>query len=377
MPLGPVQLAAGLIRFPSVTPDDAGAQAYLRNALTGLGFACTDLSFMGVRNLFARLGGAGPHFCFCGHTDVVPPGDEAAWTHPPFAGAIAGGRLHGRGASDMKGGVAAFIAGVSSYLDRHGPPPGSLSLLITGDEEGLAINGTVKALNWMKKHDCLADAWLVGEPTNPAALGDEIKIGRRGSLNGALHVKGVQGHVAYPERARNPLPDMVRLLAALTAKVFDMGSAHFPATNLEITAIDTGNDAANVIPAHCAAKFNIRFNDRWTAAGLEAELRRVLDGCDADYVLTCTCNAGSFVTRPGIYTAQMSRAVEEITGRKPALTTTGGTSDARFIAQYGPVVEFGLTNATIHKIDEYATLDDLGVLTRIYTRMLEIWFGVG
>lgn len=376
MTLDPVALTQDLVRFRSVTPADDGAQAYLRDTLEKLGFACTDLSFAGVKNLFARLGDGGPHFCFCGHTDVVPPGDDAAWTHPPFAGAIHDGRLYGRGAADMKGNVAAFIAGVAAFLAQHGAPKGSLSLLITGDEEGLAINGTAKVVNWMNKNDCLADAWLVGEPSNPVALGDEIKIGRRGSLNGVLHVKGVQGHVAYPHLAHNPLPDLVGLLAVLTDKVFDAGSAHFPATHLEVTSIDTGNDASNVIPAATTAKFNVRFNDRWNAGTLETELRRILDGCGVDYTLNCVCNAESFVTRPGVYTAQMIQAVEEVTGRKPALTTGGGTSDARFIAPFGPVVEFGLINATIHKVDEHVAVDDLAKLAQIYRRMLEIWFGV-
>ena len=376
MPIDPVQLAADLIRFPSVTPEDAGAQAYLRKILTEQGFACTDLSFAGIKNLFTRVGDTGPHFCFCGHTDVVPPGDAAAWTHPPFAGEVADGNLYGRGAVDMKGNIAAFIAAAASFLEAHRNFKGSLSLLITGDEEGLAINGTVKVLNWMNKNDCLADAYLVGEPSNPERLGDEIKIGRRGSLTGTLHVRGVQGHVAYPHLADNPLPRLVKLLGALQSRVFDAGSAHFPATNFEITTIDTGNAAGNIIPALATAKFNIRFNDRWNAGTLEAELRRTLDGCDTPYNLTCISNAESFVTRTGVFTAQMSQAVEEVTGRKPALTTGGGTSDARFIAPYGPVVEFGLINRTMHKVDEYAAVEDVQQLMKIYARMLEIYFGV-
>ncbi len=375
MTLDPVRLAADLVRFPSITPHDAGAQAYLNQTLTDLGFTCTEVPFGPISNLFARLGDGGPHFCFCGHTDVVPPGDEAAWKHPPFSGTVENGLLYGRGTADMKANIACFAAAVSAFLEEHGKPKGSISLLITGDEEAQAVDGTVRVLGWMKQNDLLADAWLVGEPSNPAALGDEIKIGRRGSLTGALRVAGVQGHVAYPDRADNPLPGLIRLLSALETKIFDTGSAHFPATNLEITTIDVGNRADNVIPAGGTAKFNVRFNDRWTAATLEAEIRRTLDRCNVPYTLDCVSNAESFLTRPGPFTALVSDAVKQVTGRIPALTTGGGTSDARFVAPYGPVVEFGLINTTIHKIDEHVAVDDLHTLTRIYKRVLELYFG--
>lgn len=374
MPYDPVDIAATLIRFPSVTPEDAGAQDALRAFLEPLGFLCTDLPFGNIRNLFARLGRAGPHFCFCGHTDVVPAGDETAWTHPPFAGIVADGFLYGRGASDMKGNIAAFVAALSSYLGKRGAPGGSVSLLITGDEEAEAVNGTVRVLEWMQANGQLADDYLVGEPSNPEALGDEIKIGRRGSLTGTLTVSGVQGHVAYPERADNPLPRLVRLLSALDGHVFDTGSAHFPATNLEITTVDVGNRADNVIPMKGAAKFNVRFNDRWTAATLEREIRARLDAENVTYGLACSSNAESFVTAPGPLTALVVGAVERATGRRPALTTGGGTSDARFVAPYGPVVEFGLTNATIHKVDERANVDDLRLLAQIYETVLEDYF---
>ncbi len=374
MPLDPVTVAQALIRCPSVTPEDAGALAVLRAALEPMGLSCTDLPFGNIKNLFARIGDKGPHFCFCGHTDVVPPGDEAAWRHPPFSATVEDGILYGRGASDMKGNIAAFVAALSAYLEEHGPLKGSISLLITGDEEAEALNGTVKVLEWMKAHGQLADDYLVGEPSNPEALGDEIKIGRRGSLTGTLTVTGVQGHVAYPDRADNPLPRLVQLLAALEAHIFDAGSAHFPATNLEITTIDVGNKADNVIPMKGTAKFNVRFNDRWTAATLETEIRARLDKAGVPYSLACTSNAESFLTRPGVFTGTVSAAVKEITGRIPALTTGGGTSDARFAAAYGPVVEFGLINKTIHKVDENLAVSDLLQLTKIYKRVLELYF---
>ncbi len=376
MPHDPVAIAQHMIRFPSVTPEDAGVQDYLRGVLEPMGLACASLPFGAIKNLFARIGDSGPHLCFCGHTDVVPPGDEAAWRHPPFSATVEDGVLYGRGASDMKGNIAAFIAALAAYLAEHGAPKGSVSLLITGDEEAEARDGTVKVLDWMKANGQLADDYLVGEPSNPEALGDEIKIGRRGSLTGTLTVTGIQGHVAYPDRADNPLPRLVELLSALEAHIFDAGSAHFPATNLEITTIDVGNRADNVIPMKGAAKFNVRFNDRWTAAALEQEIRTRLDKCGVAYGLACTSNAESFLTRPGVFTGTVSGAVKDVTGRTPALTTGGGTSDARFISAYGPVVEFGLTNKTIHKVDEHVTVQDLLQLTQIYKKILENYFGV-
>jgi succinyl-diaminopimelate desuccinylase len=374
MPLDPVALAQDLIRFRSITPEDDGALAWMRGTLESLGLACTDLPFGTIKNLFARIGQGGPHFCFCGHTDVVPPGDESAWKHPPFSATVEDGLLYGRGSADMKANIAAFIAALSQFVETHGAPKGSVSLLITGDEEAEAVNGTVKVLQWMEQNGQLADVYLVGEPSNPNALGDEIKIGRRGSLTGSLTVAGVQGHVAYPDRADNPLPRLVRLLAALESHVFDAGSAHFPATNLEITTIDVGNRADNVIPMKGTAKFNIRFNDRWTAETLEAELRKTLDQTGETYQLACSSNAASFLTRPGVFTGTVSQAVEQVTGRKPALATGGGTSDARFVSAYGPVVEFGLLNTVIHKVDEHVAIADLRQLTQIYLRVLELYF---
>lgn len=374
MPLNPTDIAQAMVRFRSITPEDAGVQDYVRGLLEPMGLVCADLPFGDIRNLFARIGTEGPHFCFGGHTDVVPPGDEAAWKFPPFSGTIEDGILYGRGTADMKANIACFIAALSSYIEAHGAPKGSVSLLVTGDEEAAAVDGTVKVLQWMKANNQLADVYLVGEPSNPDALGDEIKIGRRGSLSGVLTVTGVQGHVAYPDRADNPLPRLVQLLQALDAHVFDEGSEHFQATNLEITSIDTGNKADNIIPAQGSAKFNVRFNDRWNAGTLEKEILSVLDGCGVPYTLTCGSNAESFVTKPGDFTGLVADAVKDVTGRVPNLTTGGGTSDARFTSVYGPTVEFGLINKTIHKVDEHVRVEDLEQLTEIYKRILERFF---
>lgn len=366
-----IELAEKLIRCPSVTPRNEGALEVLEDVLRPLGFACHRMRFGDVHNLFARRGTGSPHLCFMGHTDVVPPGDEGAWTHPPFAAHIANGNLYGRGASDMKGGIAAFIAALPG-LDTGA---GSLSLLITGDEEAEAVNGTVKVLEWMTAHGHMPDAALVGEPSNPHALGDEIRIGRRGSLNGALVVRGVQGHSAYPERADNPLPRLLRLLTALDVHEFDKGSAHFPPTRLVLTTIDTGNPASNVIPQATRAQFNVRFNDAWTARSLGEKIRFIFDKTGEKYDLELKSNAESFITKPGAFTGIVAGAVKDITGRIPAFSTGGGTSDARFIAPFCPVVECGLVNQTIHKVDEYAALDDIRALAAIYRKILERYFG--
>ncbi len=372
--IDPVALTQALVRCPSVTPTDAGAQDVLREALSLMGFECRDLPFGNIQNLLARKGSAGPHLCFCGHTDVVPPGEASLWSADPFAAVIRDGKIMGRGSADMKANIAAFVAALSHYLKDFPDFKGSVSLLITGDEEAEAINGTVKVLSWMEEHDQLADFYLVGEPTNPEKIGDEIKIGRRGSLNGVLRVQGTQGHVAYPERAENPLPKLARLVDLLSNHIFDMGSAHFSRTNLEVTSIDVGNKAANVIPARGEACFNIRFNDKWTAETLTQELRALLDKTGIAYELTTSSNAESFLTKVGVLTDLVSSAVSQVTGRTPELTTTGGTSDARFAALYGPVVEFGLINKTIHKVDEHVVIDDLHMLVQIYRKILENYF---
>lgn len=370
----PVALAQTLIVRPSVTPHDEGAQDVLIAALTPLGFTAHDVTSGNVRNTFLRRGDAGPHFCFCGHTDVVPPGDEAGWRYPPFAGTIEGGVLYGRGASDMKGNIACFVAALSQYLQGR-ELKGSVSLLITGDEEGEATHGTVKVLEWMQARGHVPDAALVGEPTNPGALGEEIKIGRRGSLSGTITVTGRQGHVAYPHLADNPLPKLIKLTDALAKHVFDEGSEFFPPTNLELTSIDTGNAADNVIPAKASARFNVRFNERWSAQSLREKITALLDATGFAYSAAFSSNAESFITAPGALTDMVSSAVEDVTGRKPELSTKGGTSDARFVSRYCPVVEFGLINRTIHQVDECAAVDDLHKLTAIYLRLLEKFFG--
>lgn len=370
----PVSLAQALIRCPSVTPKDEGAQKILRDILQEAGFLCTALPFGEVPNLFARFGTAAPFFCFAGHTDVVPPGDERIWTHPPFAGEIVNGRLYGRGAVDMKGGIACFVAAVHAFMKKHGRPKGSIGLLITGDEEGPACDGTVRVLEWMKDHGHRIDVCLVGEPTNPEKLGDEIKIGRRGSLTGRLSVTGKQGHVAYPHLADNPVPRLVKILDALTDAILDRGSAYFQPSHIEITSIDVGNPVENVIPARATAVFNVRFSDRWTGAALEEKLRDIMDRVGSDYTIEFRHGAESFISQAGDFARLVALGVEDVTGRKPTISTKGGTSDARFIYKHCPVAEFGLINATAHHIDEFVEIDDLHMLTAVYVRILERYF---
>lgn len=364
-----VALTQTLIQCESVTPADAGAIDVLIGVLEPLGFTCTKLKFGEVENLFARRGDAGPHIAFAGHTDVVPPGDLTRWTHPPFAATIQDAVLYGRGSADMKGNIAAFIAAIPPQQDH-----GSISLIITGDEEGPAINGTVKILQWMADHGHIPDVAIVGEPTNPIALGDEIKIGRRGSLTGTLTITGIQGHVAYPHRAYNPIPKLAQMIDALSAQVLDEGSEHFDPSTLQVTNIHVGNTADNVIPGAASARFNIRFNDLWDAQTLEAELRALLDLVGPDYNLKLQCGADSFLTQPGAFTQLVQESVHAVTGRTPKLSTSGGTSDARFITRYCPVVECGLINETIHKFDECVALSDLRDLQKIYGEILQRYF---
>ncbi|NCC21271.1 MAG: succinyl-diaminopimelate desuccinylase [Alphaproteobacteria bacterium] len=374
--LSATELARTLIRCRSVTPLDAGAQGYLDEVLSSLGLSCKRLPFGEISNLFARIGDEGPHFCFAGHTDVVPPGDESAWRYPPFAAEIEDGVLFGRGAVDMKGGIAAFVAAVAAFLDKHGAPNGSISLLITGDEEGEAVNGTVRVLEWMVENGHTPDVCLVGEPTNPSMLGEQIKIGRRGSLTGSITVKGRQGHVAYPHLADNPLPKLVALLERLSSHCFDEGTEFFPPTNLEIVTIDVGNKADNVIPSSGQARFNVRFNDKWTSSTLESEIRNCLDEEAIAYHLDTRAGAESFLTQPGEFTKLLAEAVADLTGMRPVFTTEGGTSDARFICKVCPVAEFGLINATAHHVDERIELKALERLAEIYLAVLEKYFGV-
>jgi len=370
-----IDLTQALIRCASVTPKDEGAQDVLIKPLKEMGFEVFDLPFDGdgsypVKNFFARLGTGSPNICYAGHTDVVPAGDEAAWTHPPFDAVIDNGEMYGRGTSDMKGGNAAFIAAISNFLSNHPKFDGSISVLITGDEEAEAINGTVKVLNWMKENGHVPDMCLVGESSNIKELGEEIKIGRRGSLSGVLTVHGKQGHVAYPHLADNPLPRLSEMAVALSTYEFDKGTEHFPATNLEISSIDVGNPTGNVIPAEGKLNFNIRFNTHWTSQTLDKKLREILDNVSTEYDLKTGGNAQPFVTEPGAWTDTVLSVVTKHTNRTPKLSTSGGTSDARFISNYCPVVEFGLTNETIHQVDEKLKISDLERVVEIYTDII-------
>jgi len=386
MPADPIAIARNLLRCPSVTPAEGGALAYLQKVLAAEGFAIERVTFSepghpDVENLYARIGSGAPHLVFAGHTDVVPPGEPGKWTHPPFAGAIAGDVLYGRGAVDMKGAVACAIAASLDYLAAQGgKPKGSLSFLITGDEEGVAVNGTVKLLTWAAARGETFDHCLLGEPTNPHALSDMIKIGRRGSQNGTLIVTGTSGHVAYPALADNPVRGVVKLIAALLAEPLDAGSAHFDPSNLEFTSVDVGNATVNVIPAEAWARFNIRFNDCHTRESLRALIERRAGAAAAAGSVRWRIewepsNADVFVTQPGPFVDLVRAAVADITGRMPALSTSGGTSDARFIKDYCPVVEFGLVNATMHQIDERVATADLVALTALYRRVLVRYFG--
>ncbi len=378
-PDDPVAIAQALIRCPSVTPAEAGCLDLLESLLQPAGFICRRMPFAApdtepVDNLFAQIGSGRPHLCFAGHTDVVPVGDAAAWRHEPFGAVLEDGDLHGRGASDMKGAVAGFVSAVLGYLDAHGPPPGAISLLLTGDEEGPAINGTKPVIETLNREGAVIDACIVGEPTNPTAMGEMIKIGRRGSLNGWLTVTGVQGHAAYPAQADNPLPKLVDLLATLKAITFDSGSAAFQPSNLELTTIDTGNSASNVIPARATARFNVRFNDLHSGASIESTIRDALEATGIGHDLVVRISGESFLTVPGPLSELVATAVAAETGRHPELSTAGGTSDARFIAPYAPVVECGAVNATIHQVDEHAAIADIHALTAIYRRIIEGFF---
>lgn len=370
----PVELTQALIRCPSVTPQADAALDVAEAALAGIGFTCHRLRFGKVDNLFARLGSTAPNFAFAGHVDVVPPGDLAAWTVDPFAAEIRDGLLWGRGAADMKSGVACAIVAAARYLGRHGSPPGSISFIITGDEEGPAVDGTVRILEWAAQRGEHLDACIVAEPTSPERLGDMVKIGRRGSAVGHLVVHGRQGHTAYPQRADNAAHRLVAMLDAMLTEPLDAGSPHFEPSNLQITSIDIGNLAGNVIPAKAEARFNIRYNDRHDARSLEAWLRARCDSAAGGYELSLSSSGDAFVTTPGRLTDLVSEAVGELTGRRPALSTSGGTSDARFIRHACPVVELGLVGATMHQVDERVSIGDIHGLTAIYERILERWF---
>ncbi len=368
------ELARALVRVPSITPDCGPALDVLANTLDDLGFACHRLTFAEdgtapVDNLFARFGEGAPHFCFAGHIDVVPVGDATAWSVDPFAGEIIDDRLFGRGASDMKGAIAAFITATAQAFEDSAHP-GSISLLITGDEEGPAVNGTVKVLEWMAGEGHIPDACLVGEPTNPHRLGEMMKIGRRGSLNCRLTVFGAQGHVAYPGLADNPVTRLIAMLGRISEAELDEGTEYFHASRLEITSVDVGNPSHNVIPARAEARFNIRFNDRHTPDSLIGWLHEQFSQIGGGYELDARATGDAFVSPPGPLIDIVSAAVEEVTGRVPERSTSGGTSDARYIKDYCPVAEFGLTGQSMHKVDEWVALADLEALARIYRGVL-------
>ena len=373
-----VDLAARLIRCQSVTPAEGGALALLAQELGPLGFDCIWLPFGEgpdrIENLFARRGQGGPHFAFAGHTDVVPVGDASAWRHAPFSAAQEDGKLFGRGAADMKGGIAAFVAAVRQFVDYN--PAGSISLIITGDEEGDAEYGTVKMVEWMKAHNHLPDLCVVGEPTNPQRLGDVIKNGRRGSLSCQLRVDGVQGHVAYPHLADNPIVRLLAMLAPVNGVTLDDGNDYFDASTAHVTTIDTGNKAGNVIPATVSAVFNIRFNTEQKAEGLISWLEDHFNRVGGQWHADWRASAQPFVTPAGPLTDLMKAAITEVTGTVPELSTSGGTSDARFITHLCPVAEFGLVGQTMHKVDEHVSINDIDQLTAIYLAMLSRFFEV-
>ena len=389
----PAEVLATLIRCPSVTPHEGGALTAMETMLKPMGFVVerpvfSDDNTPDIENLYARASGNGPHLMFAGHTDVVPVGDEGSWTHPPFSAAIANGEMYGRGAVDMKGGIACFIAAFARHTEKHGKPKGSVSFLITGDEEGPAINGSVKLLEWAAAKGEKWDASIVGEPTNPDAIGDMIKIGRRGSLSGTIIVYGKQGHAAYPQLADNPVRGIMQLLDGLMYPAFDRGTKDFQPSNLEVTTVDVGNPAVNVIPARATASFNIRFNDTWTDETLQAEIHNRLDRAakksklragrkaPVDYEIIWRENpCHVFLTKDDRLIDALSTSVKAVTGRTPGLSTTGGTSDARFIKDYCPGVEFGLVGKTMHMVDERVALTDLETLTQVYERFIADYFG--
>ncbi len=369
-----IELARALVRCPSVTPADAGAIPLLEAELAALGFRTWRLSFGSapdgpVENLFARLGEGAPHFAFAGHTDVVPAGDLARWSVDPFAGHVEGGHLVGRGAADMKGALAAMVEAARRHVARGAP--GSLSFLVTGDEEGPATFGTDRVLDWMEAHGHVPDVCLVGEPTSVRALGDVVKIGRRGSLNAWLTVLGAQGHVAYPDRADNPVRRLIRILAELQARRLDEGSDWFSPSNLEVVDLEVGNPATNVIPARASARLNIRFNDRHRGAELAGWIEQVVASHAPAAEVRVRISGEAFLTAPGPFSTLVQDAVEAVTGIRPALSTSGGTSDARFIRRLCPVVEFGLPGATMHQVDEKAALADIAALADVYDEVLK------
>jgi len=379
MSLDPASLTQALIQKPSVTPKDAGCLDLITQHLEDMGFTCHRLPFGDVDNLYARLGTQEPNFCFAGHTDVVPIGDQSHWTLPPFGGEIKDGFVYGRGAVDMKGAIACFISAVSEIL-KDGAPKGSISFILTSDEEGPAKDGTARIIEWLKARDEKISACLVGEPTNPKELGQMIKVGRRGSLNGTVIVRGRSGHVAYPHFAHNPIPPLLDYLQSLLQKPLDQGAKDFDPSNLEITSVDTGNLANNVIPASASANFNVRYNPAYTEGSLKTYLDSVLEGAkakhaaDFDWSVSYQVSGEAFLTHNPALRDLVAGAVQKVTGMQPEFSTSGGTSDARFLKDICPVVEFGLINAEAHQVDEKVSVQDLKTLTQIYTEILRgVW----
>ncbi len=381
----PVAILQDLIRCPSVTPHEGGAMAYLEKLLSKAGFQCHRLVFTekdtpDIDNLFARFGTASPHLCFAGHTDVVPAGDENLWSHEPFAADISDGKIYGRGATDMKGSVAAFAAAALDYVASKNTQNGSISFLITGDEEGPAVNGTVKVLQWMKDNGHIPDHCLVGEPSCVDKLGDTMKIGRRGSLSFQVTVHGRQGHVAYPHKADNPVPKLARFIDRISHAKLDDGNEHFDPSSLVVTSFDVNNPATNVIPAKAIAKFNVRFSPEHNPASLKTLVEKHIEAVKAElggvWQMVAHEGADAFITAPGAFVGLVQDAVEQETGLVPKLSTSGGTSDARFVKDYCPVLEFGPTNASIHQTDEHLDIEELKATTRIYARVIEAYFGV-
>ncbi len=376
-----IDLTQKLVRCASVTPADDGAQEVLKKPLRDMGFEIFNLPFEGdgsypVQNFFARLDGRknspnAPHIGYCGHTDVVPAGDESAWTHPPFDAVIDGGIMYGRGTSDMKGGNAAYVSAISKFLKTNPNFDGSISLLIIGDEESDRINGAVKAIEWLKEKEQLPDFFLVGEPSNSEKLGEAVKIGRRGTLSGKVIAHGQQGHSAYPDSFDNPIPKLAKIVAAMSDYNFDEGTEFFSKTNLEVTSIDVGNPADNVIPALATLSFNIRFNTHWTAEDIDKKLEEIISNHADKYEYLSHSSTPPFMTEPNIWTDKIVSVIQRHTNLVPELSTAGGTSDAPFLAKYCPALEFGLTNKTIHQVDENLKISDLEKLVDIYADIIE------
>ena len=375
----PIELTKTLINCRSVTPENDGAIEQVSHWLEEIGFKSEILYFeeegtASIKNLWSKMGSKGPTICFAGHTDVVPTGNIDEWSSDPFDANEVNDKIIGRGAADMKGSIASFISATNRFVKEYPDFPGSIGFIITGDEEGCAINGTKKILTWMKSNNISFDDCIVGEPTNPNSLGEMIKIGRRGSVNGVITVKGVQGHVAYPHLADNPIPKMIKILENLINQKLDDGTEHFQPSNIEITSIDIGNTATNVIPKEASANFNIRYNDIFDREKIEEEVHNRIRGLNYDYSIKFEHSGDSFLTSPGKLTKDLSKIIEDQTGNIPELSTSGGTSDARFIKDFGNVVEFGLIGATMHKVDESASIKDIKNLTEIYYQLLKKYF---